>query len=379
MAGIYIHIPFCEHKCIYCDFYSVESLGQVDRFLRALRSEIALAASAGMSERIGTIYFGGGTPSLLSAEQVGRILQDIRATYRVDADAEITLEANPGTVETRKLGGFRQAGINRVSFGVQSFKEEDLRFLTRIHSSEEARRSVRAARSVGFENVSIDLIFALPGQTMAGWKENLVEAVGLEPQHISAYSLLVERGTPLARMVAAREVRPQKIEAEAAMYEMTMEFLRGAGYDHYEVSNYALPGFRSRHNSNYWNHTTYLGFGPSAHSFQSGRRWWNVSGITQYCVMLEEGRIPLVGEEQLTPGALLDEAVMLGLRCGEIDLTLLKKLHGVDLLVGNHRVVDEMLRQDLAVLDDRLLRLTPKGFLLCDAISERLLAGIPSA
>lgn len=375
MSGIYLHIPFCEHKCIYCDFYSVESLGAMGRFLRALRSEIEISSASSDQELVETIYFGGGTPSLLPPDAIAGILRRLGDRYEVAERAEITLEANPGTVDPRTLEAFRASGINRLSVGVQSFRDEDLRFLTRIHSAQSARECVRAAKAAGFDNVSIDLIFALPGQTMDQWIENLAEAVALEPQHISAYSLIVEHGTPLARMVAADEVRPHDIETEAAMYERTMEFLLMAGYEHYEVSNYAVPGYRSRHNSNYWNHTTYLGFGPSAHSFRAGRRWWNVAGINQYCGMLESGSLPLAGEEHLTPAALLDEAVMLSLRCGGIDLGLLQKVHHVDLLARNRRTVEEIVHHDLAVLDGRTLTLTSKGFLLCDAISERLVAG----
>ena len=212
------------------------------------------------NERFETIFFGGGTPSLLAPEEIADILQHLAKTFTVQPEAEITLETNPGTVDRKKLEGFRRAGINRLSFGVQSFFDEDLKFLTRIHSASQAREAVRFAQEAGFNNISVDLIFALPNQTLSRWEENLRFALELNPQHISAYGLIIERGTPLFRMVDAKIVSPQPVETEAAMYEMTMGYLHAAGFEHYEVSNYAKPGFRSVHNCNYWNHSHYIGF-----------------------------------------------------------------------------------------------------------------------
>ncbi|HMD13711.1 MAG TPA: radical SAM family heme chaperone HemW, partial [Bacteroidota bacterium] len=320
MSGLYIHIPFCEHKCIYCDFYSIESLDAKNDFLQALRSEIDMYASTFPNERFETIFFGGGTPSLLAPEEIAGLLRHLADTFTVQPDAEVTLETNPGTVDQKKLEGFRNAGINRLSFGVQSFFDNDLKFLTRIHSADQARQAVRFARKAGFGNINLDLIFALPNQTMSRWEQNLHFVLELEPQHISAYSLIVERGTPLFRMVEAKIVSPQPVETEAAMYEITMKNLHDAGFEHYEVSNYAQPGFRSRHNCTYWDHSHYVGFGPSAHSFVRGKRWWNVSNIRTYCEKLEQNRNPVSGSELLTPSQLYDEAIMLGLRSNGIDL-----------------------------------------------------------
>ncbi len=291
----------------------------------------------------------------------------------------MTLEANPGTVDRAKLQAFRRAGVNRLSIGIQSFDDEELKFLTRIHSAEEGRQAVAFAREAGFENVSIDLIFALPGQTTEKWRQHLEEAIALGPRHISAYSLIVEHGTPLARMVRSKLVSPLPLEAEAEMYELTMETLRQAGYEHYEVSNYALPGFRSRHNGNYWNHSNYLGLGPSAHSFWSGRRWWNFANLGTYCSRLEGDSLPVAGEELLSEGELLDEAVMLGLRSGGIDLDRLSREHGVDLLGSPRPVIESMIADRLAVRDRNLLRLTDKGFLVCDGLSELLLSRLSAA
>lgn len=373
MAGIYLHIPFCEHKCIYCDFYSIESLDPVDDFLHALKREIGARAATSPDDPFSTIFFGGGTPSLLDPAVIGDLLDLLHGTFRIETGAEITLEANPGTVDREKLAGYRAAGVNRISFGVQSFHEDDLRFLTRIHTAEQAVRGVGLAREAGFENVSLDLIFALPGQTMSRWEENLKRAVELRPDHLSAYSLIVEPRTPLSRMVRAGQVSPLPVDAEAEMYEFTMQFLRDAGYEHYEVSNYSRPGYRSRHNCGYWNHSNYLGLGPSAHSFQKNRRWWNVSSVRSYCRSLAEGKFPVSGEEFLSKGQLFDETVMLGLRGEGLDLAALRSSYGVDLIAREAPVIEGLLSENLLILDAQMLRLTDKGYLLCDEISEVLL------
>lgn len=375
MAGLYLHIPFCERKCIYCDFFSVESQEDQERFLEALRREITLLAGCGLVEPVETIYFGGGTPSLLAPPSAGEILRLISENFPVNPGAEITLEANPGTVEQEKLRSFRRAGFNRLSLGVQSFHGTHLKALTRIHSSDEATRSVSAARSAGFANVSIDLIFALPAETIGDWESDLEKAVSLSPEHISAYSLIVEKGTPLARMVAEGTVSPAPLEIEARMYELTMAYLKSAGYEHYEVSNYARPGFRSIHNSNYWNHTNYLGLGPSAHSFWSGRRWWNLRSIRGYSEALERGDLPEAGREDLTKDELLGEAIMLGLRSDGIDLSAIAVRYGVDLLRRNDRLISHLVSEGLAVLEGGRLRLSDRGYLLCDKIVEMLLPG----
>jgi len=376
MASFYIHIPFCEHKCVYCDFYSIESLDPVERFLHSLHKEIDLFRSQYGTTGIETIFFGGGTPSLLEPAAIGSVLDHLARAFSITPGAEITLEANPGTVESRRLGGFRGVGVNRISFGIQSFFDDDLAFLTRIHSASEAQESVRIAQKLGFSNISLDLIFALPGQTESRWEQNLRTAVDLSPQHISAYSLIVEEGTPLARMVRSKLVSPAPVEHEASMYEFTMDFLHHAGYEHYEVSNYARPGFRSVHNGNYWNHTPYFGFGPSAHSFDTRRRSWNIANIRQYCEMLERDVLPVAGQEILTAEERCDEAVMLGLRSGGVDLHRLHSEGGIDLLSTNRRLIERLVGEGLATCERNVLRLTDKGFLLCDSISENLLAAV---
>ncbi len=379
MASLYLHIPFCEHKCVYCDFYSIESLERRSAFVSLLCREAEYFSSCYDGETIETIFFGGGTPSLLAPAELEQIMTVLHRRFSVDPDAEVTLETNPGTVDEEKLRAFRSLGINRLSIGIQSFHDDDLRFLTRIHSAGQARACVRLANEIGFPYVNLDLIFALPGQTMARWEENLRVAVRLGTNHISAYSLIVERNTPLFRMVESGQVLTLPIEAEADMYLFTMEFLRGAGFEHYEVSNYARNGCRSRHNMNYWNHSRYLGFGPSAHSFWESRRWWNIANLSTYCDALERGSSPQAGEETLSMSQLLDERIMLGLRSAGIDVASFKRDFGMERWRELEQGLNDLNNEGLFIRTPEVVRLTDRGYLLCDEIVKRLLTVHSSA
>ena len=379
MASLYVHIPFCERKCIYCDFYSIESRTMTGEFLHALLKEIELSSGHAKNEAIETLFFGGGTPSLLEPVAVETILGALRSSFHFGPHPEITLEANPGTVDERKLEGYLKAGINRISFGVQSFFDDELSFLGRIHSSAQASSSIALAQRAGFDNINLDMIYALPNQTFERWQENLRRAVAVGTHHISAYSLIIEDKTPLARMVRSKQVSPLPTEAEAEMYDWTMRFLGGEGFDHYEVSNYARPGRKSAHNCNYWNHSNYLGFGPSAHSFwgngSSGhRRWWNVANVSSYVEKLARAELPVAGEERLDATQLFEEAVMLGLRNGLIDLKEIERCHGVDLLQAGRVVIEEAVAVGLAKLRGAQMSLTEKGFLVCDEITRTLVS-----
>ena len=387
MAGLYFHIPFCEHKCIYCDFYSIAPKDAsrfadelIGRFLASLEMEIALRAR---EERFRvpyeTIFFGGGTPSLLSPSSIRKILTLLQDSFTIEAGAEITLETNPGTVDLSKLRAFRSAGVNRLSVGVQSFHDDELRFLSRIHTAREAKECLRDAFRAGFDNVGLDLIFALPGQTKEKWESSLRQAVELGPKHLSCYSLIVEPNTPLWRMVESRQVSPLDMEEDAGLYEHTMGYLAACGYEQYEVSNFARPGFASRHNSNYWNHTNYLGFGPSAHSFWSppglagdAKRWWNIANVAGYSERLERGLVPVAGEERLTIDQLLREEILLGLRSDGIDVAGFRKRYDRDLLVSRRLQIEDLIDSEMAVLEGGRLRLTAKGYLVCDEISAAL-------
>ncbi len=379
LTSIYIHIPFCERKCLYCDFYSVTETERVEDFIATLALEITLQKNYGAGSNVETVFFGGGTPSLLAPAQLESILSHLHAAFRITPDAEVTLEANPGTVTGEKLRAFQSLGINRLSIGIQSFHNHELKTLGRIHDRAEALQCLELARAAGFDNTSLDLIFSIPGQTLAAWEDNLGIAMSLAPQHVAAYSLIVEDGTPLARMVRAGEVRMNSTNLEAQMYERAMELLGAHGYEHYEVSNYARPGYRCRHNGNYWSHENYLGFGASAHSFwkesdgTSGRRWWNVAELSTYLDRLKGGTLPVESEEQIGICTMLNERIFLGLRTSGVDLARLRRDFGYDLEALQRSTVQRLVEEQMALLDRGTLRLTSKGFVLCDEICGRLL------
>jgi oxygen-independent coproporphyrinogen-3 oxidase len=297
----------------------------------------------------------------------------------IAAEAEVTLEANPGTVTEKKLAAFRALGINRLSIGVQSFRDDELRFLSRIHTSGEAGQCVKSARVAGFTNISLDLIYSLPGQTSADFDFSLRAALALRPEHMSAYSLIVEENTPLSRLVRSGQVSPNPAENEAELYERTMEVMAEHGYEHYEVSNYALPGFRSRHNYGYWQHRQYLGFGPSAHSFwgsASGsppQRWWNVASVSLYNERLQSGRPPVSSRETMTRKDLINERIFLGLRSDGVNIGTLCRDFAIELNDSQKQIIRHLVDDRMAVVDRGSLRLTSKGYLLCDEVSERLM------
>jgi oxygen-independent coproporphyrinogen-3 oxidase len=379
MASLYVHIPFCEKKCLYCDFYSIETLAPMAGFLTGLVVEMELYSPRGAGTRFDTVFFGGGTPSLLTPQQLGQILSSLRSSFTVAPDAEVTLETNPGTITPEKLEAFRSLGINRLSIGIQSFDDNELQFLSRIHDSRQAVEAVTLARQAGFDNISIDLMYALPGQTPDQWMNTLERGLDLGPQHISAYSLIVEDNTPLARMVKSGQVSPNPVEAEAGLFEMTMRILEQSGFEHYEVSNYAKPGFRSRHNYSYWSHENYLGFGPSAHSFwrasdgRSGERWANIANVSTYSRRLVDREKPLAFREEVGLKELVNERIFLGLRADGLDLDRLEVEFGKQLGAGEWAIIRQLIQGELATQEGDILRLTPKGFLLCDEIAAKLM------
>jgi len=352
------------------------------RFLEALTKEIDLRAQTGNSGiSYETVFFGGGTPSLLSAQELGATLEQLAGHFSIEPNAEITVETNPGTVDRQKLQEFRSLSINRLSIGVQSFHDDDLQFLTRIHSSQEAKRCVYDAYASGFDNVSIDLIFSLPSQTTERWIANLDQAMELHPTHISCYSLIVEANTPLFRMVESKQVSLLNDETDAELYEMTIAYLTDRGYEQYEVSNFAKPGFKSRHNKSYWEHRDYLGFGPSAHSFtvrsqhaDGPERSWNIANLSDYCSKLELGQLPVVGMEHLTVGQLAEEEIFLGLRSEGIDLGGFRTRFGKDLIAEHELQVRDLLETSRAVVENGKLRLTAKGYPVCDEICASFLS-----
>lgn len=359
-AGLYIHIPFCSSRCSYCDFATgIYQKDLAERYVRALIEEIKSTPLGGA--RVDTIYFGGGTPSLLEASQLKRILNSARHCFDVDAAAEVTLEINPGSATPAKLGAFRELGINRASFGAQTFDDRELAKLGRSHTAADARRTFHDLRAAGFTNISFDLIAGLPGQTLAGWERNVAEALALGPEHLSFYVLEVHPGTPLAQHIQ-RRIQPAPDEDLAAlMYESMLERAVATGYEHYEISNLCLPGFESRHNTKYWTAEPYFGFGCSAHSYDGvARRWSNQRDVLEYVRLVEQGLKPIVDEHDLTTEELRSEALFLGLR--------LMRGVSLDLCKEYETDVERYREAGLLEVEGDLIRLTRHGALLSNEV-----------
>jgi oxygen-independent coproporphyrinogen III oxidase len=371
MSSIYIHIPFCKRKCVYCDFYSIEDTDLIPDYINALKKEIALYNEKENLSSIETIYLGGGTPSIIPLKYISEIFDLLFRSFKVDKDAEISIEVNPGTASEESLKSYLGMGINRISTGVQSFIQKELDFLKRIHSVSKAEQTLLSARENGFENISLDLIYAIPSSTIKDWEYNLTKAVEFNPEHISAYSLIYEEGTPLYKMSLANKVDVIPEEEEASMYEYTMNFLIKNGYNHYEVSNYAKPGFECRHNMNYWNHTEYIGFGPASHSFMNRKRWWNYKQLDRYIQMLSKGDLPVENMEFIDDHTFLEEKIYLGLRSGGINQEELKRKFNIDFFKKNENIITEYMDNEYIMIKNGIIRLTDKGFLLCDELCSR--------
>ncbi len=371
-TAIYIHIPFCDHKCIYCDFYSIISYDNVRSYLSSIKKEINFFAEKYSSNReIISIFFGGGTPSFMESEYIGEIIDEIKKCFTVKSDAEITIETNPGTVSINKLEKFLSAGINRISIGIQSFNEKELKFLTRIHDSDTAKQTVRDAKSVGFDNISIDLIFNLPDQTKEIWRSNLQQAIELPITHISAYSLILEPGTILNKMVLDGKVKLQSNDYDADLYEYTIGFLTGTGFMQYEVSNFAKVGYECIHNNAYWRYKDYMGFGTSAHSFVDGERWWNYSGLNFYLESVKKKGNAVIGREVLTNEQKLNEYVMLALRSKGLDLNELVAKFGNEWIIKNQPEINFLLINSFIKIYNTRMIFTSKGYAMCDELLLR--------
>lgn len=376
-TACYIHIPFCDHKCIYCDFYSIITSDNINAFLKSLKKEIEhYTEKYSEGRELISIYFGGGTPSLMEADYISEIIGNIKSNFSVLNNAEISLETNPGTVSLDKLKLFKQAGINRISIGIQSFDDDDLRFLTRIHNSETAIRTVNDAAEAGFENISLDLIFNLPGQTKQKWLENLKQSVNLPINHISAYSLILERGTILNKMVLDGKVKIADEDYDAELYQTTIEYLTSNGFLQYEVSNFSKPGFECFHNNAYWHYIDYFGFGTSAHSFIDGKRWWNFSSLKMYMDKIENCGNAVAGSEIITNEKAIDEFVMLELRSSGLNLQKLNNQFGIEIkewLKNKYPYFELLKNQNFVTIDNGIVKLTPKGYAVCDEILSEIL------
>ena len=383
----YLHIPFCERKCIYCDFYSIENLSLRSEFVDLLIREIDLKLKANPQldgRELQTIFFGGGTPSLLEPQELECIIQKLEEHFRISSDCEFTLECNPGTVTEEKLRGYKSLGVNRLSFGVQSFDAEELKFLGRIHDAEQAREAVSLARQAGFDNVSIDLIFALPGQAESTLRHTLEEAIALETDHISAYNLIVEHGTPLYRLVKLGKVIELDADRSASLFSIVQDTLAGAGFEQYEISNYAKKtptpfqggGWgvvkRAKHNLVYWDgFKDYVSFGPSAHEFVNGERAWNVSSLEEYGKAIRAGNLPIINRERLTMAERRTEVLYLQLRSTGLRIDEFNNFFGEDLLVNPQ--ISYLIEDRMIVIEDSVIKLTRKGYRFCDGIVNRLM------
>lgn len=368
-AGIYIHIPFCSSRCSYCDFATgLFQQELAERYVRALVVDIRLSRYSG--DIVDTIYFGGGTPSLLAPSQLESILATVHDCFKIDPHSEITLEINPGSVNEEKLRAFRSLGVNRASFGAQTFDDAELAKLGRSHTTADTVKTFADLRGVGFENVSFDLIAGLPGQTLAGWERNISQALDLRPEHLSFYLLEVHSGTPLAEHIR-RGIQPEPDDDLAGvMYQWMLQQAADAGYEHYEISNLCQPGFHSRHNVKYWTGEAYYGFGCSAHSYDGAtRRWSNHRDVLKYVEVVESGESAVVEEQQLSQTDVRAEAVFLGMRMMQgVDMRRYRESFGVDLRDEHAEELDRFCKAGLVEFDGDLIRLTRTGALLSNEV-----------
>ena len=368
-AGLYIHFPFCLSKCGYCSFYSIKSINLISEYVTALKNEISVYRNKFSS--FDTIYFGGGTPSLLTPEQLIEIFTSIYKYFNIDADAEITLEANPGDISLKYLMKLRNIGVNRLNIGVQSFNDKVLKFLGRRHSVKEAIASIEAARQTGFDNLGIDLIYGVHGVSFKSWIDTLQQAVFFRPEHISCYQLSLGEKTPLYMKYFLNKWHLPSENTELKLFLSTSDELKHAGYIHYEVSNFAREDkFRSRHNQKYWRHVPYLGLGPSAHSFLNNKRWWNKAAVKTYLQDIAVGKMPVENSEILSSEQLQMESLFLGLRTKDgINIKNYKKRFGVDLLSVKGGIIDELIKDKRVEFSNDFLRPTLKGMAIADSLA----------
>lgn len=385
MAGIYIHIPFCKQACHYCDFHFSTSLKNKEPFLKALKTEIELqkeylapfsspSGAGGPSGRaeVNTIYFGGGTPSLLSQSELMDIFETLNKYFKISADAEITLEANPDDLTSKKIKELKDTPINRLSIGIQSFFDEDLKLMNRAHNSKEALSAVKASQDKGFENITIDLIYGIPTLTNEKWKQNLRTAFDLEVKHISSYCLTVEPKTALAHLVKEGKIKNIDEQQSADQFEIMLDEMRKNNFVQYEISNFCKDNFFSRHNSNYWLKETYLGLGPSAHSYNGNSRQWNISNNALYIQSLEKNKLPFE-EEILTTSQHYNEYILTSLRTmWGTDLKYIEKRFGKDYLLYCLNEAEKHIHSQEIKNEGNKLFLTDKGKLFADKIASNL-------
>lgn len=373
MAGIYIHIPFCKRRCIYCDFFSTTQSEKKAEYVHALVRELEMRKDYVGEEEIETIYLGGGTPSQLSQEELEEIFTYIYKVYKVTPDAEITLEANPDDLTPEYVSMLRSLPINRISMGIQTFQEETLKLLHRRHTARQAIEAFRRCREAGFQNISIDLMYGLPGETLETWEQDLQQAIDLHPEHISAYHLIYEEGTTLWNLREQNKVKEAEEELSLTLFKTLIERLTKAGYQHYEISNFCLPGLHSRHNSSYWTGKKYLGCGPSAHSFDGISRQWNVSSLEKYLEGIRSNQLDFELEE-LDLYTRYNDFVITSIRtCWGMPLTQLRTTYGETLYNYCLRMAKPHIEQGVLEIKEDTLKLTPQGIFISDGIMSDLL------
>jgi oxygen-independent coproporphyrinogen-3 oxidase len=371
---LYIHIPFCIEKCLYCDFFSVPYNAQLtENYTDALCKELSLKKD--LAQSLKAIYIGGGTPSLLPDECFTKLFQCLRNNYHFSTDIEITVETNPGTLDKPKVNTLISTGVNRLSVGVQSFHDNELLFLGRIHNAEEAFRSIDLIIKAGIKNFSIDLMYGIPGQTMDSWKASLAKATELSPSHISTYELTLEENTPLYAIIRSNPIAATDEDLILEMYNHTIDYLAGHGYEHYEISNFALPGFKCFHNLNYWNRGEYIGAGAGAHSFVNGVRTKNIADVNKYIDGLNSGIIHETESLMITPAESLKEIIFLGLRKTEginaknIPSSTIGDREALEKLIDKS---GELINEGYLELNEDSLRLTRKGIVISNTIIVKL-------
>ncbi len=371
--ALYIHVPFCRRKCPYCSFVSYDHReADIPLYLSALKKELARRAGG---ECIRSIYFGGGTPSLFSVQYLGDLISAISSLFTIDEAAEITIEANPGTINRAYLTAIRELGVNRLSMGVQSLNDRELALLGRIHTAAEARYAVQHARSSGFDNLSMDLIYGLPGQTLSDWQRTLDEAITMRPEHLSLYSLTLEEDTPMWEAIKEGSLPELDPDDSADHYELAEDLLAAQGYRHYEISNWATAGRECRHNLTYWRNMPYLGVGVAAHSCSGGHRLANTNSLDKYMDDFSGKSAPALDEE-INPAMELAETIILGLRLSEgIDPDAIRRRFGIDILAHYRHQIEEMVDAGLLEQADGHIKLTRRGRLLSNEVFWRFLPG----
>lgn len=370
MSGLYIHIPFCRRKCTYCDFYLVTNLNIIDKFVNNLITEIKLTGSFYKEEKFDTVFFGGGTPSLLPADVLKKIIDELKNSFNVSDISEITIEANPEDFFDADFKKYKVAGINRFSFGVQSFIDDELKFLSRMHTASEAETVINKCRGI-FDNVSCDIIYSLPNQTKENLQYSLNKIIELDIPHVSAYTLIFEEQTKLFTLLKKNLVKQNEDKLESDLFSFVTDFLKSHGFNHYEISNYAKPGYESQHNLKYWQYENYIGFGPSAHSLYNGKRWNNFRDIVKYNVHLQNEKLPVENEIKLDEKMMKMEFIMLALRSTGVNYERYKKIFGTDFYEDYNWSINELQRNRLGIILAEEFKLNEDGYKLTDEIAAK--------